>query len=403
MQQARRPPLEQDRAEQAEAEQSLVLSGGIALGAFGAGAAVALEAACGPLRWIAGASAGAINAAILAGNAPDRRAAMLRGFWDMLASDPMPASTFLLGPPPDEGAWRSAYNQAAAWQTLLWGRPGLFRPRLLPNARLGEVPALYDLAPLVERLPDFIDFDRLNNGETRLSLVATDIVSGARVVFDPRRGDRIGPLHLAACSALLPLLSPIEIGGRLLGDGGLASNVPLDLVLDAPRDHALDPKALECFVVENFARSGSRPRSLGAALARAGDLGFGNQTRGLLHAVQREAVWRDRMARLDAALPEAVRREPAVASVLAEAGTAPPVTLLWLDYHAGQDEAGPGKVFDFSAATLADRWRAGEHAMQAALHRRHAPALADQLAPGLLLHEVPGGNSKAASKPVRAD
>jgi NTE family protein len=369
---------------------ALVLSGGLSLGAFAAGAAAALEALRGPIPWIAGASAGAINAAILAGNSPGQRARQLRRFWDMLASDPAPASTFLLGPPPAAGAWRSAYNQAAAWQTLLWGCPGLFRPRLMPGVQIGQVPALYDLAPLVERLPDFIDFDRLNSGETRLSLVATDIVSGARVVFDTQQGDRIGPLHLAACSALLPLLSPVELDGRLLGDGGLASNAPLDLVLDAPRD-----RELHCVVVEQFARSGSRPRSLGAALARAGDLGFGNQTRALLRGVEAEAKWRDLVARLAAALPDAAREEPLVAALLAEAGDAPPATLLWLDYHAGRDEAGPGKVFDFSHATLADRWKAGEEAMEAALCRLATPELATMLAPGLLLHEVSGGAADA--------
>jgi NTE family protein len=109
--------------------QALVVSGGLALGAFSAGACAALEGACGPIRWIAGASAGAINAAILAGNPPNLRAAQLRRFWDMLASDPTPASTFLLGPPPAAGAWRSAYNQAAAWQTVLLGSP-----RLVPAA-----------------------------------------------------------------------------------------------------------------------------------------------------------------------------------------------------------------------------------------------------------------------------
>jgi NTE family protein len=266
----------------------------------------------------------------------------------------------------------------------------LSRPRLVPGVQVGEVPALYDLAPLVDRLPDFIDFERLNQGETRLSLVATDIISGARVVFDTQQGDRIGPRHLAACSALLPLLSPVEVEGRLLGDGGLASNVPLDLVLDAPRD-----RELACFVVEHFGRSGSRPRSLGAALSRAGDLGFGNQTRTILHGVQREARLRAVAERLAAMLPADVRAEPKVAALLAEAAPAPTATLLWLDYQAGRDEAGPGKVFDYSRATLAERWNAGEEAMEAALRRFATPGVATELAPGLLLHEVSGGAADA--------
>ena len=39
----------------------------------------------------------------------------------------------------------------------------------------------------------------------------------------------------------------------------------------------------------------------------------------------------------------------------------------YLSYHAGLDEAGPAKAFDFSRSTLADRWRAGEEAMRAVL------------------------------------
>jgi len=38
--------------------------------------------------------------------------------------------------------------------TLLYGRRGLFRPRLVPDAQVGlqEVPAVFDLEPLRERL-----------------------------------------------------------------------------------------------------------------------------------------------------------------------------------------------------------------------------------------------------------
>src|SRR3954467_10477439 len=90
-------------------------------------------------------------------------------------------------------------------------------------------------------------------------------------------GTWIGPRHVVASCALLPVFAPVEVEGRLLADAGLASNAPLDLVLDAPRDRALD-----CILIELFARAGSRPRTLGAAVARAADLGFGNQTQRIL-------------------------------------------------------------------------------------------------------------------------
>jgi NTE family protein len=54
---------------------ALVLQGGGALGAYQAGVYEALDAAgCCP-DWIAGISIGAINAAIIAGNAPGQRSA----------------------------------------------------------------------------------------------------------------------------------------------------------------------------------------------------------------------------------------------------------------------------------------------------------------------------------------
>ena len=366
---------------------ALVLSGGVALGAFEAGAYAALEAAGSVVPdWLVGASAGAVNAALIAGNPPERRVERLRQFWEAAASDPMPATTFLLGPPPPAGAWRRAYNEASVLQTLLFGRPGLFRPRLVLAPEVGEAPALYDLEPLLHHLRELVDFDRLNGGEIRLSVVATDVINGERVVFDTAQGARIGPEHLAASSALLPLFAPLEIEGRLLADGGLASNLALDLVLDE-----VGAGALECFAVELFAREGSRPRSLAASVARAGDLAFGNQTCRILEGRAREYRLRALLDRLATRLPPDLRKNPEIASILAEAESgARTATLVSLGYRAALDEAGPGKVFDFSPATLTDRWQAGTRAMREALRRLSLPQTAITLAPGLLLHEVDG-------------
>jgi NTE family protein len=93
-------------------------------------------------------------------------------------------------------------------------------------------------------------------------------------------------------------------------------------------------------------------------------------------------------------LPEQVQTEAEVASLLAEAGDEPPLTLVRIGYRAARDEAGPGKLFDFSAATLADRWAAGAEAMQRALGQVQLPAAAATLAEGLLLHEVEAGSEK---------
>ena len=342
---------------------ALVLAGGIALGAYEAGAYAALEDGGGPLPdWVLGSSIGAVTAAIIAGNPPEQRTAKLRQFWRTATTDPTPIASFWFGIP-DSGAWRQAHNQASVLETLAVGRPGIFRPRLSPGSRLGanDVSALYDLAPLRAHLAELIDFDRLNRGGVRVSIAATDVVAGGRVVFDTGRGVRIGPEHVVASCALLPLFAPVEIEGRLLGDGGLASNAPLDLVLDDPAyDGGL------CLVIDLFAPEGSRPHTLGASLSRAGDLAFGNQTRRLLEGQEREQRLRAAIGRLGETLPPELRGRPDVAALLAE-GRRRQTEMHYLSYRAGLDEAGPAKVFDFSRATLADRWLAGEDAMRTVL------------------------------------
>src|SRR5689334_5536797 len=59
----------------------LVFQGGGALGAYQAGVYQALHEAGIEPDWVIGTSIGAINASIIAGNAPDQRLPRLREFW----------------------------------------------------------------------------------------------------------------------------------------------------------------------------------------------------------------------------------------------------------------------------------------------------------------------------------
>jgi NTE family protein len=268
--------------------------------------------------WLAGSSIGAVTAAVIAGNPPERRVERLGRFWDAAATDPMPPLASLwLGRSGLQTPWRRAEGWASALQARLLGRPGLFRPRLLPEA-VGGAPGLYDLAPLRERLEEVIDFGLLNGGDAapRVSVVATDLVSGERVVFDTRAGGtRVGPEHLLASCALPPDFTPVEIDGRLLGDGGLSANAPLDLVLDEP---AASQKALVCVVLDLFARKGDRPRSLADAAARAVDLMFSNQAALILEGREREHRLRGVIGHLAARLPSELRQDPEIAAMLTE-------------------------------------------------------------------------------------
>jgi predicted acylesterase/phospholipase RssA len=68
---------------------ALVLQGGGALGAFQAGVYQALAEANLEPDWVAGISIGAINAALIAGNAPEVRLEKLRAFWEQVTTQLM--------------------------------------------------------------------------------------------------------------------------------------------------------------------------------------------------------------------------------------------------------------------------------------------------------------------------
>ena len=94
---------------------ALVLQGGGALGAYQAGVYEALHEAGQRPDWIAGISIGAINAAIIAGNPPERRIERLRAFWDQLSSRLTLPSLMA------EGPLRSWFNEMSATMVAATG------------------------------------------------------------------------------------------------------------------------------------------------------------------------------------------------------------------------------------------------------------------------------------------
>ena len=112
---------------------ALVLQGGGALGAYQAGVYEALSESGIYPNWIAGMSIGAINAASIAGNAPNDRVDRLREFWSQVTSD---------GPWPGAGnacvdfargdAMRQLLNQMSAGFAMASGARGFFKARLIP-------------------------------------------------------------------------------------------------------------------------------------------------------------------------------------------------------------------------------------------------------------------------------
>jgi NTE family protein len=95
---------------------ALVLQGGGALGAYQGGVYDALANTEYCPTWVAGVSIGAINAALIAGNPPDRRVGRMREFWQRVSSH------FLL-PAPSDHQGRMFFNWASATMAASLGVP----------------------------------------------------------------------------------------------------------------------------------------------------------------------------------------------------------------------------------------------------------------------------------------
>src|SRR3982074_322345 len=110
----------------ATARRVLVLQGGGAPGSYQAGAYQALCRCNFEPEWIAGISIGAINAAMIAGNAPGKRETRLKEFWEMVSSP------VCCNPVPKGDRARSLFNETSAARIATFGVPGFFTPRVPP-------------------------------------------------------------------------------------------------------------------------------------------------------------------------------------------------------------------------------------------------------------------------------
>ena len=110
---------------------ALLLQGGGALGSYQGGVFQALAEANLHPDWIAGISIGAINAALIAGNPPEKRVERLREFWEAITESPFGVPQLTSAEIQNE-AFHRLVNQARAFSTMLGGAPGFFKPRLPP-------------------------------------------------------------------------------------------------------------------------------------------------------------------------------------------------------------------------------------------------------------------------------
>jgi NTE family protein len=223
--------------------------------------------------------------------------------------------------------WR---RTGAVMGTVLGGRPGLFGPLgsstdwLNPDTRAGA-PALYATSTLTASLARLVDFDLLNGSGPRFTVATVDVETGEEVIFDSAQR-RIEPDHVRASASLLTTFPAIEVDGRLLADGGLSMNLPLDPVM-----MAAEFAPCLCIASDLLPLAAERPGTLGETIGRMQDLSFAAQTARSLK-------------RWEATLPTG----PTDRSVA-----------LAMTVYSDQQPEVAGKAMDFSPRSVRHRWNCG--------------------------------------------
>ena len=325
----------------------LVLQGGGALGSYQAGVYEALASSEYLPDWVAGISIGAINAAIIAGNAPEHRVQRLRSFWEEIT-----APTTLW--PPVPGPLAAFQRWASATMAITFGQPGFFKPHATPSLfPLDKRLSYYTTSALKGTLERLVDFDRINTGKnTRLSVGAVNVETGDFAYFDSAEM-RIGPEHIMASGALPPGFPPVEIDGRQYWDGGLFSNTPLQYMVDYyPR------RSRVIFQVDLFPAHGHRrPTNLDEVSEREKDIRYSSRTRFTTNTLRERHDVRHAINELHKLLP------PELASTkqamrLYEHGCVTTMDIVQLIYRPDEPQ-GSMKDFEFSRPTMAARWQQG--------------------------------------------
>lgn len=341
---------------------ALVLQGGGALGSYQAGVYEVLASSEYLPDWVAGISIGAINAAIIAGNAPADRVARLRSFWEQITAPTAAWPTGLRGPLSE---WQQGMGALSA---VMFGQPGFFAPRAMQDWVSSQKPnSIYNIDALKGTLERLVDFDRINDSkQMRFSVGAVNVRTGRFAYFDSEE-ITIRPEHVMASGALPPGFPPVEIDGEQYWDGGLVSNSPLQYVLDHyPRRSRLT------FQVDLFQGYGRLPANLEESRERAKDIRYASRTRVNTDAFRQMHEVRHAIDELHRLLPENIAKTDAAQRLLAF-GCATQMDIVQLIYRPFKPQ-GASKAFEFSRGTMTARWEQGVSDALATL--RAAPWLA---------------------------
>jgi NTE family protein len=351
-----RAPWRPERCERV----ALVLQGGGALGAYQAGVYEALHEAGIEPDWVSGVSIGAINAAIIAGNLPERRLEQLRGFWERITSRRIWLAT------PDGDFFRKARNATSSAVTSALGQPGFFKPRIpgpwmsLPGA--ANATSHYDTSPLRDTLLEFVDFDLLNSEAIQFSVGAVNVRSGNFHYFDNTL-EVIVPEHIMASGALPPAFPMVKVGTDYFWDGGIVSNTPLQYLLD--RDDSLNALV---FQVDLFNARGVLPRDMLEVMARQKDITYSSRTRYTTDVFKRIQALKEQLKAALAKVPED-RLTEEERRARANLEHQPEMTILQMIYQQKSYE-GHAKDYEFSGTSMREHWASGLEDTRRTLKRK---------------------------------
>lgn len=337
---------------------ALVLQGGGALGSYQAGVYQGLANAGIEPNWVAGISIGAINAAIIAGNAPNKRVDALKAFWDTVCQPALFPNVLLHFDPilSHFPMARQMMGSLSALRALIEGQSGFFVPRFpLPgvSAEMPDQVSYYDTSMLRSTLERFADFDRINSGEMQVSVGAVNIRTGNFTYFDNQRM-RLRPEHFMASGALPSGFPAVEIDGEYYWDGGLVSNTPLVEVLRS----SVGQRSLLVFQVDLWSARGDLPKDFMSVAERIKDIQYSSRTR-LLTTVMEERQYERRLLKaLLEHIPEDVKAKDPWCRRAQELANDRLVNIIHLIYQDNNVQ-GHYKDYEFSATSMASHWASG--------------------------------------------
>jgi len=352
----------------------LVLQGGGALGAYQVGVYEALHERGIEPDWVIGTSIGAINAALIAGNAHADRLPRLREFWARVEHAA-----------PTEGLrlWPGLGNVFNNLSLVSRGIPSFFTPNPAvwagTQAQVGvEAAAYYRTAPLANTLNELVDFGLLASCRPRLTVGAVNVRTGRMHYFDSREA-RLGAEHVMASGALPPAFPAIRIEGDPYWDGGIYSNTPIEAVLDdKPRRDSL------IFAVHMWQPTGPEPESIWQVMSRQKDIQYASRADSHIARQQQIHHLRHIIRQLARKVPAAERESPEFRELASwGCGTTMHVVRLLAPRLDGEDHT---KDIDFTPAGIRARWQAGYADALRMIDRQPWTAPVDPM-DGVVVHE----------------